>query len=107
NKSENWHWFEEQMTYDNAILPMALLKAYSITENYIYKEIGMESLAFLDSETLEKGYYNPIGNDGWFYKGRDKAVFDQQAIETMAAVMMYFEAYNVTNDVLYIRKMYQ
>ncbi|RRN78126.1 glycosyltransferase [Pseudoxanthomonas sp. SGD-10] len=107
NKSENWHWFEEQMTYDNAILPMALLKAYGITEKYIYKEIGMESLAFLDSETLDKGYYNPIGNDGWFYKGRDKAVFDQQAIETMAAVMAYLEAYNVTNEGKYIKKMYQ
>jgi len=107
NKSENWHWFEEKLTYDNAILPMALLKAYSITENYMYKEVGMESLAFLDRETLDKGYYNPIGNDGWFYKGRDKAVFDQQAIETMAAVMMHLEAYNVTNDGQYIKKMYQ
>src|SRR5690606_21978519 len=59
-------------------------------------------------ETLDKGYYNPIGNDGWFYKGgKDKAVFDQQAIETMAAVMMYFQAYNVTKDVSFIKKMFQ
>lgn len=107
NKSENWYWFEGKLTYDNAILPMALLKAYEVTDNYLYKEIGLESLTFLDKETLEKGYYNPIGNDGWFYKGQDKAVFDQQAIETMAAVMMYFQAYNVTKDVVFIKKMFQ
>nr|MBC7612070.1 glycosyltransferase [Pseudopedobacter sp.] len=107
HKSTDWHWFEEKLTYDNAILPMALLKAYEATGNYIYKEIGLESLTFLDSVTIEKGYYNPIGNDGWFYKNGEKAVFDQQAIETMAAVMMYFQAYTVTDDVTYIKKMFQ
>lgn len=107
HKSTDWHWFEEKLTYDNAILPMALLKAYEATGNYIYKEIGLESLTFLDNETLDKGYYNPIGNDGWFYKGEDKAIFDQQAIETMAAVMMYFQAYTVTDDVTFIKKMFQ
>ncbi|OAQ42135.1 glycosyl transferase [Pedobacter psychrophilus] len=107
NKSENWHWFEEKMTYDNAILPLALLKTYDITKNVIYKEIGIESLTFLDKETLDQGYYNPIGNDGWFYKNQDKAIFDQQAIETMAAVMMYFQAFEVTEDVIYIEKMFK
>lgn len=106
HKTNDWHWFEEKLTYDNAILPMALLKAYEITGDFIYKEIGLESLTFLDKETLDKGYYSPIGNDGWFYK-EHKAVFDQQAIETMAAVMMYFQAYNVTNDVVFIKKMFQ
>src|SRR5690606_7032438 len=69
HKTNDWHWFEEKLTYDNAILPMALLKAYEITGDFIYKEIGLESLSFLDKETLDKGYYSPIGNDGWFYKG--------------------------------------
>lgn len=107
NKSKNWHWFEEKMTYDNAILPMALLMAFEVTGNFIYKEIGMESLTFLDEHTLDKGYYNPIGNDGWFYLSKEKANYDQQAIETMAAVMMYYQAYNVTQDVTYIKKMFE
>jgi glycosyltransferase involved in cell wall biosynthesis len=107
NKTNDWHWFEEKMTYDNAILPLALLKTYDVTKNHIYKEIGLESLTFLDKETLDQGYYNPIGNDGWFYKNQDKAIFDQQAIETMAAVMMYFQAFEVTEDVVYIEKMFK
>lgn len=107
NKSKNWHWFEDKMTYDNAILPMALLMAFEVTGNYIYKEIGIETLTFLDAHTLDKGYYNPVGNDGWFYLTKEKAVYDQQAIETMAAVMMYYQAYLVTQDVVYIHKMFQ
>lgn len=107
NKSEDWHWFEEKMTYDNAILPLALLKTYDLTKIQIYKEIGLESLTFLDNETLDHGYYNPIGNDGWFYKNQEKAIFDQQAIETTASVMMYFQAFEVTEDVIYIEKMFK
>ena len=107
HKNNGWKWFEEKMTYDNAILPMALLMAFEVTNNYIYKEIGMEALTFLDEHTLDKGYYNPIGNDGWFYLNKERAPYDQQAIETMAAVMMYYQAYNVTQDVNYIKKMFQ
>ncbi|ADY51891.1 glycosyl transferase group 1 [Pseudopedobacter saltans DSM 12145] len=106
--SSDWHWFEDKLTYDNAILPMALLKAYEVTDEYIYKEIAFKALDFLDKETLDKGYYNPIGNDGWFYRNsKKKAIFDQQAIETMGAVMMYFQAYKVSGDVSYIKKMQQ
>lgn len=107
NKSEDWHWFEEKLTYDNAIIPMALLKAYEITENYIYKEIGLEALSFLDQETLDNGYYNPIGNEGWYFKGKEKSLYDQQAIETMAAVMLYFQAYTATLDTKFIKNMFQ
>lgn len=107
HRAEGWHWFEEKLTYDNAILPLALLKSYEVTNKYIYKEIGLESLSFLDNATMEHGYYNPIGNDGWFYKNKKKAIFDQQAIETMAAVMMYYQAFEVTQDLNFIEKMFK
>lgn len=108
HQTTDWQWFEEKLTYDNSILPMALLKAYEVTEEFIYKEIAFKALDFLDKETLDKGYYNPIGNDGWFYRdNKKKAIFDQQAIETMGAVMMYFQAYKASGDVNYITKMQQ
>lgn len=106
NKNENWHWFEEKMTYDNAILPMALLKAYKVTSIETYREIGLESLTFLDEVTHEDGCYVPVGNNGWYFKNGEKAVFDQQAIETMAAVMMYYQAFEVTHQTSYIEKMF-
>lgn len=107
NKHDEWHWFEEKLTYDNAILPMALLKAYQVLGNEEYKEVGLESLLFLDGITHEDGCYVPVGNDGWFFKNESKAIFDQQAIETMASVMMYFEAFEVSKDTKYIKKMFK
>jgi glycosyltransferase involved in cell wall biosynthesis len=106
HRGDNWHWFEEKLTYDNAILPLALLSHYEITQDKESLAIGLESMNYLTDKTLDKGYLNPVGNDGWLYRDKDMAVYDQQAIETMAMVLMYFKAYEITHDLDYIRQMY-
>lgn len=104
--SADWQWFEEKMTYDNAILPLALLHSYEITSNEKVKKIALESMAFLDKLTLSNGYLSPIGNDGWYYRGGTFPTFDQQAIETMAMVLMHFQAYETMRKPEYIEKMF-
>jgi len=104
--SPDWQWFEEKMTYDNAILPLALLHSYEITSNEKVKKIALESMAFLDKLTLSNGYLSPIGNDGWYYRGGSFPTFDQQAIETMAMVLMHFQAYETMRKPEYIEKMF-
>jgi glycosyltransferase involved in cell wall biosynthesis len=104
--SSEWQWFEEKMTYDNAILPLALLHSYEITSNEKVKTIALESMAFLDKLTLSNGYLSPIGNDGWYYRGGSFPTFDQQAIETMAMVLMHFQAYETLRKPEYIEKMF-
>jgi glycosyltransferase involved in cell wall biosynthesis len=106
HRDTDWHWFEEKMTYDNAILPLALLHACEITGDENMKAIALESLTFLDKATLGNDYLSPVGNDGWYYRGAEMAIFDQQAIETMAMVLMYLQAYKVTHKSVYIRKMF-
>jgi len=107
NRTENWYWFEEKLTYDNAILPLALMSHYEISKDQESKDIAFESLEFLSQKTLTKGYLNPVGNDGWLYKdGGEMAIYDQQAIETMGMVMVYFKAYETTHDLTYIKQMY-
>jgi len=71
-------------------------------------DIALESMEYLTQKTLIKGYLNPVGNDGWLYRdgGAEMAVYDQQAIETMAMVLMYFKAYEITSDLVYIKQMY-
>ncbi|WP_461451518.1 glycosyltransferase family 4 protein [Mucilaginibacter sp.] len=101
-----WHWFEEKMTYDNAILPLALLHSAEITGNERAKEIALESMAFLDDLTLSNGYLSPVGNEGWYHKGGTFPIFDQQAIETMAMVLMHFQAYQIFRKPEYIEKMF-
>lgn len=102
----DWHWFEEKLTYDNAILPLALLYSCEITADERTRNIALESMNFLDKLTLSNGYLSPVGSDGWYYRGGEQALFDQQAIETMAMVLMYFKAYHITHEISYIRKMY-
>ncbi len=106
NAGDNWKWFEESMTYDNAIMPLALFSAYELTQDQESLSIAIESMNFLTQKTLSNGYLNPVGNDGWLYKNEKMALYDQQAIETMAMVLMYFKAYEVTKDIENIRKMY-
>jgi glycosyltransferase involved in cell wall biosynthesis len=106
NRDGAWHWFEEKLTYDNAILPLALLSHYETTRDRESLEIALESMQYLTDKTLDKGYLNPVGNDGWLYKNKEMAIYDQQAIETMAMVLMYFKAYEVTHDLKYIKMMY-
>lgn len=106
NKDENWHWFEDKLSYDNAILPLALLHSAEITGNERVMEIAYESIEFLDSLTLSKGYLSPVGSDGWYYRNGNMAIFDQQAIESMAMVLMYFKAYDVSGEKQFLSKMY-
>jgi glycosyltransferase involved in cell wall biosynthesis len=104
--SEDWEWFEEEMTYDNAILPLALLHSCEITGNENVKKIALKTMAFLDKLSLSNGYLSPVGNDGWHGRGRIYPIFDQQAIETMAMVMMHFQAYHIFRKPEYIEKMF-
>ncbi|MDF2430702.1 MAG: hypothetical protein JWP44_333 [Mucilaginibacter sp.] len=106
HQSEEWQWFEEKMTYDNAILPLALLHSCEITGNEKVKQIALKTMAFLDKLTLSNGYLSPVGNDGWYYKGGSFPAFDQQAIETMAMVLMHFQAYTIFRKPQYIEKMF-
>jgi glycosyltransferase involved in cell wall biosynthesis len=104
--SDDWQWFEDRMTYDNAILPLALLHSSEITGNEKARQIALKTMAFLDELTLSNGYLSPVGNDGWYYRGGVFPTFDQQAIETMAMVLMHFQAYQVFRKPEYIEKMF-
>jgi glycosyltransferase involved in cell wall biosynthesis len=104
--SADWQWFEEGMTYDNAILPLALLHSCEITGDDNVKKVAMATMRFLDKLTLSNGYLSPVGNDGWYYRGGIFPTFDQQAIETMAMVLMHFEAYQAFREPEYIEKMF-
>lgn len=106
NRSEDWYWFEEKMTYDNAILPLALMHSGEITGDERAKEIALESMEFLDKTTLSNGYLIPIGNEGWYQRGGLIPLHDQQAIETMAMVLMNFQAYQIWHKPEYVEKMF-
>ena len=104
----NWHWFEEKLTYDNAILPLALLHACEITGDEATRRVALESLRLLESLSFRGGLLSPVGNQGWYHQGQagEVPLFDQQAIETMAMVLMYRQAYQATHEPAFIEQMF-
>ena len=107
NSSDNWHWFEPVLTYDNAILPLALLNAYEIAGDESYLDIAFEAMAFLESKVFHNGMLSPVGNNGWCERGKkEHAKFDQQGIDAMAMVLYYQQAYRITRDDNYLSRMY-
>lgn len=106
NSDDDWPWFENALTYDNAILPLSLFHVVEITGNEYIKDIAVKSMKFLEEVTLSKGYLSIVGSEGWYPKGGKRAEFDQQSTDTMAIVRMFFQAYKVTKDISNLEKMF-
>lgn len=107
NKSSDWHWFEPILTYDNAMLPLALLNAFEVTQQEEYHTIAFESMAFLESKVFYNDTLRPIGNEGWHKWGGPIAQFDQQPIDVMAMVLFYQQAFRLTGEQVYLDRMYK
>jgi hypothetical protein len=104
SKADDWKWFGNEITYSNAKIPQSMLLAYKITNEDLYKEVGLESLDFLLEQTYNKdGYFDFIGNQGWYYRGCQRAIFSQQPIEAGYTVEACLLAYKITEDLRYLK----
>jgi glycosyltransferase involved in cell wall biosynthesis len=106
NSDDEWQWFEDALTYDNAILPLSLFHVAEITGEEYIKEVALKTMKFLENVTLSNGYLSIVGSEGWYPKGGTRAEFDQQATDTMATVRMFYQGYKVTKDVACLEKMF-
>jgi glycosyltransferase involved in cell wall biosynthesis len=95
----DWCWFEEDLTYDNAKLPHALILSGRATGQEGVLERGLDALRWLaEIQTSENGHFRPIGSNGFYRRGGPRAHFDQQPIEAQAMVSASLEAYRSTSD---------
>lgn len=101
---DGWKWFENTLTYANAMLPLSLLHSYEVTNDEKTLQIALESLEFLETTCRERDIPAPIGNLGWYKKGGKPARFDQQVIEAADMVLAYGKAYEVTADNKYLKR---
>ena len=95
-----WKWFEDVVAYGNARLPQALLLVGSACADDRMISAGLESLDWLmEQQRCEiNGHFVPIGSQGFYRQGGEKARFDQQPIEAAGAVSACLQAYLVTGD---------
>ena len=106
HSSADWKWFESLLTYDNGILPLALLHAAEILNDDKITETALESMNFLTEITLSNGYLSLIGNENWYKKDGKRSVFAQQPIDAQAMVLMFHQAFNLTKDKEYLNKLF-
>lgn len=94
-----WEWFEEVVSYANAKLPHAMILSGRCMNNAPMLELGLKTLRWLVKvQTSPAGSFRPVGSDGFYPRGRERALFDQQPIEAQATVSACIEAYHATND---------
>jgi hypothetical protein len=83
NQRSDWHWYEPTLSRDNALLPLALLNAYEITQDEQYLDVALESIKFLELKIAHTGR------------------------EVMTMILFYQQAFRVTREQQYQDSMYQ
>jgi glycosyltransferase involved in cell wall biosynthesis len=101
NRTNDWKWFENNLTYCNAALSQALLISGDSIPNSTMKEAGLESLSWLvelQMSDSDGSHFVPIGSNGFYKKGGVRARFDQQPVEAQAMVSACLEAFRITGE---------
>ena len=96
----DWMWFEDIVSYDNPRVPQALIQVGRWMEHAEMLRTGLDSLRWLiTNQTSERGFFRPVGSNGFWKRGQSPARFDQQPLEAFATVSACIEAFNATGDV--------
>ncbi|MBN1448700.1 MAG: glycosyltransferase family 4 protein [Bacteroidetes bacterium] len=97
-RTDEWRWFENRLTYCNAALPHALLLCGEAMSDPSMTDAGLESLAWLTTlQRADRGHFVPIGSNGFYSQGGERARFDQQPVEAQTMVSACLEAYRITS----------
>jgi len=95
----DWVWFENELAYDNARLPQALIVTGESTSTAAYIEAGLRALRWLTAvQTSEAGYFRPVGSQSFGVRRERPRSFDQQPLEAAATVSAALAAWRAEGD---------
>jgi len=103
--SADWRWFEPALTYDNALLPLALWRAHALTGDAESRDVAAETTDFLETTCFVGNRLVLVGNSGWHVRGGTRPDADEQPTDAAAFVLAFRSAYLVTRDDRYLRRM--
>jgi hypothetical protein len=98
NSSPQWPWFETYITYSNARLPQALFEAYAHIKNENYLQVAKDSFNFILKIQMNNNMFMPIGNNGWYKKGGQITLYDQQSVEASCMAETALTAFRATHN---------
>ena len=93
SKHDDWSWFEAYLSYDNAIMPLALYYSLRILDRDAVRSVAYITTNFLVDQTTVGGIPRPVGCHEVCSRGDSPKQFDQQPLEAMADVLLHLEAY--------------
>jgi len=97
----DWPWPEPVLTYENALIPRALVVAGAALHEDRMRRVGLALLDWLiDGQVAPDGHFSPIGN-AWWPRGGTRSRFDQQPIEATSLIAATQAAFEVTGDARY------
>ena len=98
-ESADWQWFEEELAYDNARLPQALIVTGYALGTPHHLGAGLRSLRWLMSlQTTAAGCFRPVGSMSFGAKRTMPRAFDQQPLEAAAAISACLAAWRAGGD---------
>ena len=98
NASSDWFWPEEELTYENALIPRCLIVAGRRLGSADMVGTGVQVIDWLLSvQTSAGGHLSPIGNE-WWRRGGVRSRFDQQPIEATALLLAAEAALEATGE---------
>ncbi len=101
NRVDGWSWFEDRLTYCNPALSHAMLLCGQSIPNPEMTEVGLESLGWLaklQHSDTEGKHFVPIGSNGFYPRGGERARFDQQPVEAQAMISACLAAHRITGE---------
>lgn len=107
NNKKDWVWFEDGLYYANGILPYALARASIFLNDKELEEIAVKSFNWLDEVSTHQGVPSPIGQNGWYQRGKEKALYDQQPLEAADMVLAASELYLLTKEGKYLERSFE
>ena len=98
-ETEDWVWFEEGLSYDNARLPQALIATGLSLREPAYVAAGLRSLRWLTmQQTNPAGLFRPVGSKSFGDKRKPPRAFDQQPLEAAATISACLTAWRADGE---------
>lgn len=101
----DWLWYESYLTYGNSVIPEAMLSAYKITGDPLYREVAYASFEFLLSKIMVEGEIHVISNKGWAQRGSPRATLKggEQPIDVAYTIIALDQFYKERKDEKYTK----
>lgn len=99
HRADDWEWFEDGLSYDNAVLSHALMVGGAGLGRPDMVAAGIAALDWLMAvQTAEAGHLVPVGCRGFAQRGTPMARFDQQPLEAHSTALACLAAHRLTGE---------